>query len=1385
MTKAFGGMFLRYSLLAIVGVLLSALIRAHAQEFEPGPVPDIAPVIDENGVDLRTRAFNITVPLAKIGTQGAGGLSIVSSVINDSPYSESLGGGVYQTGNNGFTVRLPGVEEVFLQSGGTLTPTKPSPSTLVRSGTAPFYNYTYTGKDGTVATFNYFYNSLQEGIRAVVTGITKPDGETWTYAGSYGQAGNIQTNLGYQYRQSDGNSLINLGYIYCSLTASGCAGLSLSDWPYGISFINADDKLTSLVNEYDSQSALLRTTITSPAGVSSVVNYGGNNDVVSVVRGGGTWTYTLDQFTSNLTVTSPSGQKFKPVFDPCDYLASAEVVPAGQTTGLITTYTYYPTCLLDTVTYPEGNKTKYTYDSTGRVTEVRKIAKSGSGVPDMVRAYAYAACTVSTIKHCMKPTSATDERGQVTTYWYSNVHGGMTKVRAPRESATGRWAVTEYSYEQKYAWFRTSSSSTQVQSTTPVWRMVQARTCSATGVNAGCPSSTGADVLVVDYSYQAGNATTPSNLNVASVTTRSGNGAVSSTVSYTYDSWGRVSYVDGPIAGNSDRVRYEYDRMWRVVRTTEPDPDGAGALQHRYTQYVYNADGQVTETIVGKVNSYDGSRTFTSLVKTQNNYDTHGRLYRSFLNPFPNGVLSAPTEFVQYSYDADQRLECAAIRMNPPWFLSQPSACSQTTGNTDRISQNIYDGYGRLYKVTSGIGTASTISSERSFTDNGNVRTLKDGRGRETTFEYDGLDRLSKVSYPAESGSGSSATDFEQYTYKVENSLSTLLVDVYRLRDGQNVSYSYDRVSRITLVNAPGTVADLTTTFDNLGRPATLVSNGQTLTNGWDALGRLLSQQGANGTVSYLYDAAGQRTRMTWPDSFYVTYDYNPKGAVTAIRESGSFQLAQYQYDDYGRQTLVSFGNGTSNSYGYNSSSLMLSLNLSAPAASAYNQSTTFSYNPAGQISSTAVSNSSYFPIVPSSSKAFTYNGQNEMLTAAGVSIAHDARGNLTGEGATTYGYDVANRLTSRSGGTSLSYDPANRLYQVAGASGTVRFQYDGVQLMTEYNTSGAVLRRHVSAPGIDRPIVTYEGAGTAAASRRYMAADERGSIVLITDNSGGLVQRNKYDDYGMPDTANSGRFQYTGQIWLGDAMLYYYKSRVYHPQLSRFLQTDPIGYAGGANLYSFVQNDPVNFTDPMGLQQVPWNVVCGLTGVCNTGEFGSVSGGGGGVGGSSGSEVYSVEVDQWERAKELAQRLVSIPDACYAPTAASGVLYPNPSQYSASFKISTNEGIYTSVRSVYIPDPVNLSTYVSPLGTGNLVVDVVLSGIDDIASRAAPSVSTRTHIYFREQSAGEPWMKTTLSNWRGQGQLGAIAAPPGVYNVVIAGEWFENAAICYSLEGK
>jgi RHS repeat-associated protein len=89
--------------------------------------------------------------------------------------------------------------------------------------------------------------------------------------------------------------------------------------------------------------------------------------------------------------------------------------------------------------------------------------------------------------------------------------------------------------------------------------------------------------------------------------------------------------------------------------------------------------------------------------------------------------------------------------------------------------------------------------------------------------------------------------------------------------------------------------------------------------------------------------------------------------------------------------------------------------------------------------------------------------------------------------------------------------------------------------------------------------------------------------------NGSSAVSLDAYDEYGIPGTdstgtvTNTGRFQYTGQIYIPELGMYDYKARIYSPRLGRFLQTDPLGYDGGINIYEYVGDDPIDKMDPMG----------------------------------------------------------------------------------------------------------------------------------------------------------------------------------------------------------
>jgi RHS repeat-associated protein len=128
---------------------------------------------------------------------------------------------------------------------------------------------------------------------------------------------------------------------------------------------------------------------------------------------------------------------------------------------------------------------------------------------------------------------------------------------------------------------------------------------------------------------------------------------------------------------------------------------------------------------------------------------------------------------------------------------------------------------------------------------------------------------------------------------------------------------------------------------------------------------------------------------------------------------------------------------------------------------------------------------------------------------------------------------------------------------------------------------NGAVYANYIRILNIDEPVVRIKGSVI-----RHYKTDALGTVIQLLDDSGNIKTTYTYDPFGgvtASGETSDNPFQYTGRENDGTG-LHYYRARYYSPELQRFISEDPIGLAGGINLYRYVGNNPVNFVDLFGL---------------------------------------------------------------------------------------------------------------------------------------------------------------------------------------------------------
>ncbi|SHL71090.1 RHS repeat-associated core domain-containing protein [Nitrosospira sp. Nsp11] len=818
--------------------------------------------------------------------------------------------------------------------------------------------------------------------------------------------------------------------------------------------------------------------------------------------------------------------------------AFGKVLRAINPLGKVTLNTYDGQERLAKTVLPEGNSVTYVYDDapcaaadkrcTHNVKTLSRIPKTGSGLTTLVTAMTYESAF-------NKVATVTDPKGFVTDYTYTAQGDPLTISRPPDVNLTRPF--TTYGYTGYIiAGLPTFYLPTSVTFNTTEYVNVT-NTTGYNSANKYVPLTTTADF---------------------------GTGRLNLVTTYTYDTVGNPTVINGPRTDVSDVTTIAYDNQRRAIQVT----DALGKL----TKLAYDADGNLIRS-----SAQIGALWLVSC----NTYTPSDKLLKAW-GPGQTAAdatcptAAAPVAVADYVYDDQDRL-----------FRTTQNLTVGEGGN--RVTETTYNLDGSVLNTKRAVGTAlAQTYAAYTYTNNGLPATVKDAKNNLTTYQYDGHDRLAKMLYPDKVTAGvSSTTDYEQYGYDNNGNIATT-----RKRDAQTITNTYDSLNRLVRRSYPGVPNDLEDfTYDArdrlTGTSAFLIGDYQTYV--YDNAGRpsKFFRKG-NLILTYEYDAAGNRTSITWPEAtpFYVTTAYDALNRPTNIKELGTTNLATYAYDDLSRRTTVTLGNGTTTSYGYNTQSALSSLTQDL-AGTAQDNTWTYSHNQAQEIISPAWSNNTYqWTGYTNGTKAYTPNGLNQYTVAAGATLSYDSNGNLTGDGTWTYGYDARNRMKSaaKTGfSATLAYDALDRFRQTTIAGTTTNLLYDGDRpdLVAEYDGSNTLLRRYIYGPGIDEPLVWYESSGTG--SKTWLYGDHLGSIAATADSAGISTATYTYGPFGEPNVTTGVRFRYTGQQLLGQLGLYYYKARFYSPSLGRFLQTDPVGYGSDLNLYAYVGNDPVNNIDPDG----------------------------------------------------------------------------------------------------------------------------------------------------------------------------------------------------------
>jgi len=558
--------------------------------------------------------------------------------------------------------------------------------------------------------------------------------------------------------------------------------------------------------------------------------------------------------------------------------------------------------------------------------------------------------------------------------------------------------------------------------------------------------------------------------------------------------------------------------------------------------------------------------------------------------------------------------------------------------SSNRRTEFKYDSLNRLTETHFVISTAQPPEI-RSYDTEGNVTRKVDRNGLVKNFQYNLLNQLvrtdvdaSSVS-PANRLSGTSA-NFAMYAYDgVGNLLSH--ENNYCKVAAQRDSRGLPLLEQITIQNLPTAPSTffIRREFDLLGFQEKLFyPSGREVLYRYDAAGNLQSVKNISSPADYpgritnadnfelvTYSYAGNRlSHIIMGNGLVLTKDYDGRGYPLGdkIKRPGNTTIWRRQQliDPAGftrLENITTRGGTQSRKFFYdsiyrlvhyqdNAPSWLDPVNVAPPPIPLHPSSTT------GQ----SIINSSITLFnIPTGLLTFEYdemgnrlntrepittlltsspNELNQYDTINGISWHYDNNGNLREDDDYTFTYDINNNLQEiikkTTGVKQVTYyrDVFGKVIAEITPTSKIFLGYDGNIPLVEFTDSGRI--EHTPDHISENIIHSAKGG-----EDYWLTKDELGSLRLLTNFIGDLVSIPNYRPYGFNEDGELGfspfRFGF-GNMWYTPSLPFFHaERRTYRPDVGRFLQRDPINHVDDLNLYSYVQNSPVNRKDPTGLQ--------------------------------------------------------------------------------------------------------------------------------------------------------------------------------------------------------